>query len=478
MKPSISHSCAILLSCMLACVSVTSAQDFDALFENVTMRVDLYHTGTKGSETISVDQIVLEGEWAGSRVNLLDTLNLGEYLARVFDASSGALLYSRGYSTMFNEWQSTDEALAGTFKTFHETVLFPSPKRKIQLGIYRRDRDMNFQQVFSTTIDPASPTAINRERRIPPFKLVPLMMNGESSRKVDIVIVGDGYRRDDLEKFRKDAKHFSDVMFATSPFKERIKDFNIWTIEVVSADSGIDKPDAGRWKNTALGCAYNTFGSARYVLTENNRALRDIISAAPYDFVTILVNDNRYGGGGIYNLYTTTYTQTDRPGMEWQMDYVYVHEFGHSFGGLGDEYYSSQVSYNDFYRKGIEPWEPNLTALSDKKNLKWKRFVEKGTPLPTQWGKTEYDSLGRERAKLDRLAPDYYEKRKPLYDAELKILKESRFAGKVGAFEGGGYVSEGIYRPAVDCRMFSLSLVGFDPVCTAAIERVIDFYSR
>jgi hypothetical protein len=160
------------------------------------------------------------------------------------------------------------------------------------------------------------------------------------------------------------------------------------------------------------------------------------------------------------------------------MEYVYVHEFGHSFGGLGDEYYSSQVSYNDFYQKGIEPWEPNLTALTDKKNIKWKSFLDTGTPLPTPWDKSSYDSLGRERSKLDRLAPDYYAKREPLYQAEQRILKSAQFAGLVGAFEGAGYVSEGIYRPAVDCRMFSLSLVDFDPVCSAAISRVIDFYSK
>ena len=194
--------------------------------------------------------------------------------------------------------------------------------------------------------------------------------------------------------------------------------------------------------------------------------------------MVIMINERTYGGGGIYNLYTTTYTRGDTPGMDWQMDYVYVHEFGHCFGGLGDEYYNSQVSYNEMYPKGIEPWEPNLTALTDKKYLKWKNLMNDETPLPTPWEKAQYDSLGRERAKLDRLASDYYEKRKPLFDAEQNILKNSKYAGKIGAFEGAGYSSEGLYRPAIDCRMFSLSLVDFDPVCRAAINRMIDFYSR
>ena len=468
----------LLIYSLLTYSILSSAQSFDLFFVDKTLRVDYYHTGTKGTETISLDKVYEEGPWSGSTVNLLDTLNLGEYQVRIFDEATAALIYSLGYSCIFNEWQTTDEANAGIYRTFHETVRLPYPKRKIQLTIHRRDKKMIFHEVFSTLIDPNSPTEVNREKRTFPFKVLSLMDNGSPHNKVDILILGDGYRKEDMEKFQKDAKHFNDALFSTSPFKELKKDFNIRALEVVSQDSGIDKPDKNIWKNTALGTMYNFFGSARYVLTEENRMLHDIAAAVPYDFITILVNDNRYGGGGIYNLYTTCYTRTDAAGKEWQMDYVYVHEFGHSFGGLGDEYYSSQVSYNDFYQKGVEPWEPNLTALVDKNNLRWKHFIEQGTPVPTPWEKAEYDSLGRERAKLDRLAPDYYAKREPLYQAERQILKTTKYAGKVGAFEGAGYISEGLYRPAVDCRMFSLSLVDFDPVCTAAINRVIDFYSR
>jgi hypothetical protein len=442
------------------------------------MRIDYYHTGTKGSETISLDKVYEEGSWSGSTANLIDILNMGEYLVRVYDMSSTTLIFSRGYSSMFQEWQTTDEALAGIYRTFHETVRIPFPKSKVQIVICKRGKRMEFHEIFSTIIDPNDPTQINREKKPMSFKITPVMENGKPHDKVDIVIIGDGYRKEDMEKFRKDAKHFNDVMFSTSPFKERKSDFNVRMIEVVSQDSGIDKPDKNIWKNTALGTMYNTFGSARYVLTDENKALRDICGYAPYDFITILVNDNRYGGGGIYNLYTTTYTRGDAIGQDWQMDYVYVHEFGHSFGGLGDEYYNSQVSYNDMYQKGVEPWEPNLTALTEKNNVKWKNLIEEGTPVPTPWEKSQYDSLGRLRTKLDRLAPDYYEKRKPLYDAEQNILKTTKYAGKVGAFEGAGYSSEGIYRPSIDCRMFSLSLIGFDPVCTAAIHRVIDFYSK
>jgi hypothetical protein len=471
----------IVVCCLIFNIITTFSQGksfFNLHFVDKTMRVDYCHTGTKGQETISLDKVYEEGEWPGSQINLIDTLNLGEYLFKVIDISTNMVIYSRGYSSMFNEWQTTDEANLGIFRTYSETVRFPYPRHKVQLTVSRRDKRMIFHEIFSTVIDPNSPVEVNHEKRISPFKVVPLVSNGPSEEKVDLLVLGDGYTADEMEKFRKDAKHFTDVLFSTTPFKERKKDFNVWTIEVQSRESGIDKPDKNIWKNTELGTMYNTFGTPRYVLTEENRRLRDIAAAAPYDFITILFNDNRYGGGGIFNLYATCYTQTDKPGMEWQMDYVYVHEFGHSFGGLGDEYYSSQVSYTDFYQKGVEPWEPNLTVLLDKENLKWKSFVEAGTPIPTPWEKAKYDSLEKVRGKLDRLAPDYYEKREPIIQRESQILKTTKYAGKVGAFEGAGYISQGLYRPSVDCRMFSLSLIGFDPVCSAAIQRMIDFYTR
>jgi len=456
--------------------AVTFGQSFDKFFVDKTMRVDFYHTGTKGQETVALDKVYDEGVWPGSRTHLLDPLNLGEYMVRVYDVASSLPIYSRGYSTMFNEWQTTEEAGAGVYRTFHESVRFPFPKSKIQVTLSRRDKRMIFHEIFSTVIDPNDPTQVNRQQRTHPYKSAKFIDNGAPQNKVDLLIVPDGYARADMAKFREDVKHFTDVLFGTSPFKERRDDFNVWTIEVESRESGIDKPDKNEWKENALGTMYNTFGSTRYVLTEENRIIRDIASAVPYDVITILLNDNRYGGGGMYNQYTTCFTQTDTKGMEWQMDYVYVHELGHAFAGLGDEYYTSQVSYVDFYSQGVEPWEPNLTALSDPTTLKWRDLVEKGTPLPTPWEKAKYDSLERARAKLDRLASDYYEKREPLYRQAQDILKKGRYAGKVGAFEGAGYMSTGLYRPALDCRMFSLSLVDFCAVCRAAIERMIEYH--
>ncbi len=469
-----------LLSVLIIVTSLNaSAQQYDEFFTDNTMRVDYYHTGTKGQESMALDKGYLEGPWPGSKTQLIDRLNRGDYLLRVFDFGTNAPIYSHGYSTMFNEWQTTGEALNGVVRTFSETVRFPFPGQRVIVSISRRDESvapgekLAFREVFSTTIDPNNPTEVNRENRGKRFSTVDVVNNGSTASKVDIVILGDGYAKGDMDKFRRDAKHFTDVLLNTRPFKEHRSDFNIRAVEVVSEESGIDKPDKNIWKNTALNSMYNTFGSARYVLIDDNRSLRDIAGTVPYDYITILINDDRYGGGGIYNLYTTTYTKNDSPGQEWQMDYVYVHEFGHCFAGLGDEYYSSQVSYNEFYPEGTEPWEPNITGNISRASLKWRSFVSDTAPIPTQWDKSKYDSLEALRGKLDRLAPDYYQKRDPLMKQEEEILKRSKYAGKVGAFEGAGYVSTGLYRPSLDCRMFSLSLTGFDPVCAAAIEDVI-----
>ena len=446
-----------------------------------TMRVDLYHAGTKGKETLTLDRVCEEGPWPGSVTNLIDTLDLGEYLMRVYDLRTNALIFSHSYSTMFNEWQTTDDAVNGVWRTFQETVRLPFPVSAVVLTVARRDafvapgKKMAFREFFSTVIDPQAPGTVNRERRKFPYATFDVVVNGPAEKKVDIVILGDGYAASDAEKFRRDARHFADVLLSTEPFKRHKTEFNIRAISVVSEESGVDKPDRNIWKQTALGTGYNTFGSARYVLIEENKLLHDIASLVPYEYITVLINDDRYGGGGIYNQYTTAYTKPDAPGMEWQMDYVYVHEFGHCFAGLADEYYTSQVSYNDFYPKGTEPWEPNVTAATDRSALKWGSFVHQETPVPTPWEKSDYDSLEAIRGTLDRLAPDYYQKREPLLRKESELLKLSTYAGVVGTFEGSGYAAKGLYRPAVDCRMFTLSLHDFDPVCAAAIERIISF---
>lgn len=454
--------------------------NFPGFFIDKTMRVDYFHSGNHESEFFAIDQVYEAGPWAGSQNNLITHLNLGDYQLRIFDEKTAQLIYSRGYSSIFNEWQTTSDAKSN-WHTFHETQQIPMPKAKIKYAVYRRDEKLNFKEIWSTIIDPNDKTILSKSVNKPDYKVTALMENGPPSNKVDLVIIGDGYSKDDIDQLRKDAKKYNDLMFDTEPFKSRKKEFNVWLVEVISAESGISKPDKNIWKSNALGSRYYTFRSPRYVLTENNKAVRDAAGLVPYDYINILINDNRYGGGGIYNLYATTYMRVDKPGMEWQIDYTYVHEFGHSFASLADEYYTSTISFDEekMFKPDVEPWDPNLTALFDPKNIKWKKYMDDpDIPLPTPWEKEAYDKNANTYKNWDRTTDDYYDKREPYISANRKILEESKYAGKVGAFEGAGYHSRGLYRPSVNCRMFSLAVVPFDPVCRAAIERVIDHLTK
>jgi hypothetical protein len=206
-----------------------------------------------------------------------------------------------------------------------------------------------------------------------------------------------------------------------------------------------------------------------------------------------MVNSARYGGGGIYNLYCT-FTADN----QWS-PYVFLHEFGHHFAALADEYYTSSVSYNDFYPPGIEPIEPNLTALLDPSKIKWKSLVTPGTPLPTPWEKATFDEMDlgyqKVREATNRKIGEASRSGAPAKEVEdlkeaaenlsrdhsAKIdayLLKSSYVNKIGAFEGAGYTSKGLYRPSLDCIMFSKGTKPFCAVCRQAIERVIDYYGE
>jgi hypothetical protein len=304
-----------------------------------------------------------------------------------------------------------------------------------------------------------------------------LEKNGNPADKVDFLILGDGYQSSELKTFEQDARRLLHVLWATSPFKERRKDFNVWAICPPSAESGISRPSSKIYRQTPLGTTYDAFGSERYVLTFDNRAFREIASFAPYEFVEILSNNRTYGGGGIFGLYGTVAAQSN------QAPYVFVHEFGHHFAGLADEYYTSPVAYAPATER-IEPWEPNATALLDPKNLKWKDLVTPGTPIPTPWNKEEFEKYSREyqiRRSVIRSEGRPEEVMEALFlevaQFERGFFAKEKYFGKVGAFEGAMYEAKGYYRPEVDCIMFTRT-TSFCAVCRRAIERVIDLYSR
>jgi hypothetical protein len=302
--------------------------------------------------------------------------------------------------------------------------------------------------------------------------------NGAPAEKVDLLVLGDGYTAADMTKFHADVKRLIGKLFAEEPFKSRQTAFNVRAIDLPSAERGIHRPNAGVFRRTPLSTEYNIFDSERYVLTLDNRALRDIASAAPYEFIEILVNERTYGGGGIFNSQATASVDSAFS------DYVFVHEFGHHFAALADEYYTSDVAYETGAPQKQEPWEPNVTALADPARLKWKDLVTPaGTALPTSWDKAAFEAHSaqiqvRRRDIRKRNAPE--EEMDALFreqrDWEEKFL--GKWSGAVGAFEGASYEPRGLYRPQADCIMFTRDRVGFCKVCQRAIGNIIDLYSR
>jgi hypothetical protein len=451
---------------------------FDSRFTGRTLRFDYFHSGTAKEEHVSLDGLRLEREWPGSRTHLLDDSNLGKYLFEVIDLGTNQAVWSRGFSSIYGEWETTGEANAGTWRTFHESMRFPEPRGKVQLVLKKRAADGSFREVYSTVADPSS-RFVDRSP-VPAVGTVwSVFESGPPAVKVDLLILGDGYASSEQEKFRADVKRLTDAMFATEPYKSRRADFNVRAIDVPSPASGVTDPRTNTWRKTPLGLAYNAFDSERYMLTFANPSVREIAAQAPYDALILLANSRKYGGGGIYNLWNTAAVDSA------ESAYLLVHEFGHSFAGLGDEYYTSQVSYQNFNPPGSEPWEPNVTALQDSKNLKWKDLVAPGTPIPTPWNQEAYDKIvlayeKKRRELREKGAPE--EQMEALFqeirEKTAPMLRAEKYFGKVGAFQGAGYEAKGLYRPEVDCIMFSRNPKTYCAVCARAIERAIRMYTE
>ena len=442
-----------------------------------TMRLDYYHTGNATQEMFSVDRVVIEPlPWPGNPQKNIDETNLGKYLFEVRDRTTNRLLYSRGFASIYGEWETTDEA-KNVNRTFHESLRFPAPQAPVQIVLKKRDSNNAFREIWSTIVDPKD-MFVDTAKPASPGPLIEIQKSGDPADKVDFLILGDGYTAAERGKFEKDARRLVEILFATSPYKERRRDFNVWALCPAAEESGISRPSTGVHRASPLGASYDAFGSERYVLTFENRALRNVAQFAPYEFIEIVTNSRTYGGGGIFGLYSTVAADSE------QAPYVFVHEFGHHFAGLADEYYTSPVAYTPTAVK-TEPWEPNVTALLDPTSLKWKGLVAPGTPIPTPWQKEEYEKHSREygirRAQIrgeNRPEAEMEALFRENRDFEIKFFAAEKYAGKVGAFEGAMYEGRGYYRPQQDCIMFTRDEVGFCAICRRAIERVIRMYAK
>ena len=457
----------LTLSLLLSGIAIAAPQ---------TMRLDYYHTGDATKEMFSVDRVVIEPlPWPGDVSRTIDHTNLGKYFFEVSDQKSKRVLYSRGFASIYGEWETTDEAKE-TMRTFSESLRFPTPIAPVEIVMKKRNAKNAWVDIWKTSIDPKN-IFIDRSKSRAPARLIPIQRMGNPSTKVDFLILGDGYTALETKKFENDARRLTEVLFATSPFKERRKDFNVWALCPPALESGISRPSTGMYRDSPLGATYDAFGSERYVLTFDNRALRKVAQFAPYEFIEVLANNRTYGGGGIFNLYSTVAADNGFA------NYVFVHEFGHHFAGLADEYYTSPVSYAPATER-IEPWEPNATATTDLARLKWKDLLMPDTPIPTPWSKEAYEQASRAYQKRrtqirkdNRPESEMEALFRENLAAEQAMFRKEKYWGRVGAFEGAMYEAKGYYRPEVDCIMFSRT-DHFCAVCRKAIERIISEYSR
>lgn len=416
-----------LLIALLSVSFASASAQFSKYFADKTLRLDFYHCGTATTENYFIKELIEEPFWGGSKTSLIDTKEYGNQLFKVVDPATGTVLYSQGYCTLFDEWQTTAEAQT-TQKCYPEAVVMPFPKIPVRVEFWARDAKNIFNKKFEYMVNPESYNIVKRSPSLETFEVV---YNGAPARKIDIVLIPEGYTKDDRAKFAADCKIFADVLFKYSPFKEQKRNFNIRAVWAPSADAGVTLPGENLWRNTTLDARYYTFDSERYQMVNDFQRVRDVASNVPYEYIYVISNTKKYGGGGIYNFYGISSSGNDDFTAE-----VYVHEFGHLFIGLGDEYVGT-TGYDEFYAKDVEPWEENLTTLVDFKKKDWSKMLPADIVIPTP------------------ATPENSE--------------------KLGVYEGGGYQNKGIYRPWVNCMMRDLSRSkGFCPVCQKALNDKIE----
>ena len=405
--------------------------DFNEFFTPQTLRIDYIMAGDAKGETVYLTGMKQEPFWGGSQKNLLDGYNSGSFRYEVIDSASGRLIYSKGFCNLFQEWQGTKEAKT-TRKAFEQTALMPFPKTAIIFRLLKRNyADGKFLNIFELPVKPTDYFIYREKPKALPY--VKFKDSGDPATKVDVAFIAEGYLPEEMPKFLQDAQRIGNYFLTVRPYSEYPANFNFYAIEAPSEESGVNIPGTGVYVNTNVHSSFYTFDMDRYLTSFETYKVHDIAANVPYDVIFILVNSKRYGGGGFYNHFGES--TVDNPLSQ----IVSIHEFGHTFAGLADEYYTSEVTYSDFYSLSVEPWEPNITTNTDFAS-KWKDMVKAGIPLPTP--------------------------------------REEQYKEEVGMFEGGGYVGKGIYSPKMDCRMKSNEAPGFCPVCQEAIRRMILYYSE
>ena len=422
------HICCIIL-CF--CTSIGSfAQNFADYFQNKTLRVDYIFTGDATQQAIYLDELSQLPTWAGRQHHLSELPLEGNGQIIVKDLASKQCIYKTSFSSLFQEWLSTDEAKE-TAKGFENTFLLPYPKQPVEVEVTlyspRKKRLATYKHIVR-------PDDILIHKRgvshVTPHRY--MLQSGNEKDCIDVAILAEGYTEKEMDIFYQDAQRTCESLFSYEPFRSMKGKFNIVAVASPSTDSGVSVPRKNQWKQTAVHSHFDTFYSDRYLTTSRVKAINAALAGIPYEHIIILANTEQYGGGGIYNAFTltTAHPPNFRP--------VVVHEFGHSFGGLADEYFYDEDVMNGLYPLNIEPWEQNITTRINFAS-KWEDMLTKATPVPT-----------------------------PVADKDKY---------PIGVYEGGGYSAKGIYRPAFDCRMRTNEYPPFCPVCQRAIQRIIEFYT-
>ncbi|MBR5168421.1 MAG: peptidase M64 [Salinivirgaceae bacterium] len=415
----------VALAAFLQAFFCYAQTEFERFFTGECLRVDYELVGDSKSVSFVLKEMKMQGVWAGN-LNVGDTCQMGSYRFSLLDSVSGKVLYQNGFSSLFDEWQQTQEACR-CVQSFYHVSLMPFPKQTVKFRFEQMNRDKaGFSVLTEFYINPKN--KFIRRESVNSYKHSIVHGGGDVNNKVDLAFLAEGYTAAQMDKFRRDVERAWQYMSGVEPFKTYSDMFNIYAVESLSAESGTDIPVKGIYRNTAMNFTFSTFDIDRYLTTFDTKAIHDAAASVPYDHIIILINSDEYGGGGFYNFYSAG-TSDHELSLR-----VIVHEFGHGFAGLGDEYFYADEANEQMYSLNREPWEPNLTTLIDFES-KWKNMLNPSTPVPTP-RTAEYENV-------------------------------------VGVFEGGGYMTKGMFSPAQDCIMRSNTPSEFCPVCRKAIERAI-----